>query len=116
MRSGRSLKGRLRRAVTAALVGALTIAVAVAAPAEATWTSTYSLSATGWQGQDSPTVAVDRQGDSLLVWAACISGQSGCYFQVQARIRGASGSMGAIKPLSPFGTGAFWPQVASHAV
>jgi hypothetical protein len=116
MRSGRSSKGRLKRAVTATLVGALAIAVTVAAPAEATWTSTYNLSATGWQGQDSPTVAVDRQGDSLLVWAACISGQSGCSFQVQARIRSAYGTMGAIKTLSSISTGSFWPKVASDDV
>ena len=42
--------------------------IAVVGPAEAaTWTSTYNVSATGWSGNE-PLVAVDRQGDSLMVW------------------------------------------------
>jgi hypothetical protein len=81
--------------------------------AHAAWTSTYNVSPTGWMGQDSPTVAVDRQGDSLLVWAACDGSQPSCYHQVQARIKPHSGSMGSIKTLSPAGTVSSWPQVAS---
>ncbi|HEX2772503.1 MAG TPA: hypothetical protein VHN18_08755 [Micromonosporaceae bacterium] len=97
------------------MVAALTVGlIAIVGPAEAaTWTSTYNVSATGWMGQDSPTVAVDRQGDALLVWAACDGTKPYCYHQVQARIKPASGSMGAIKTLSPDGAVSAWPQVAS---
>lgn len=58
-------------------------------------------------------MAVDRQGDSLLVWAACNMSDSGCYFQVQARIKPRGAPMGPVKTLSPLGPVASWPQVAS---
>ena len=110
-RSGRS--GRvLRRAI--ALGGALSLAVGVAVlPAEAAWTGPYGLSAAGWTGQDSPTVAVDRQGDSLLVWAACDGTKPYCYHQVQARRKAAAGGLGPIMTLSPLGSSSAWPEVAS---
>lgn len=106
----------LIRTVAAAAVAALGAwLVVLTMPAEAaTWTSTYNVSASGWLGTDSPTVAVDRQGDALLVWTACDnSNTSGCYYQVQARIKPASGSMGSIKTLSPLGAVSAWPQAAS---
>lgn len=116
MRGGNSRRKRLlARAVAATVTGALGIwLVSVVVPAEAaTWSSTYNVSATGWMGQDSPTVAVDRQGDALLVWAACDLNSTYCFHQVQARIKPAAGSMGPIKTLSPLGTSSAWPQVAS---
>jgi hypothetical protein len=107
MRAGRWLRvGRL-----------LTVGVLVAAgllamnAARATWSTTRNVSAAGWEGQDSPTVAVDRQGRRLLVWAACNSALSGCYHQVQARFMPQGGTMGPILTLSPLGTSSAWPEV-----
>jgi hypothetical protein len=86
----------------------------VSQPAEASWTPVVTLSATGWQGQDWPVVAVSRQGQSLLVWSACKTGGTECIFQVQARIRHRGGGMGQVKTLSPLTAGdAAWPEVAS---
>jgi hypothetical protein len=103
------------RSIATAMVAVLTVGlIAIVGPAEAaTWTSTYNVSATGWLGTDSPIVAVDRQGDALLVWDACDGTKPYCYHQIQARIKPASGSMGAIKTLSPEGAVSAWPQVAS---
>jgi hypothetical protein len=87
----------------------LTVGVLVAAglltmhAARATWSTTRDVSAAGWEGQDSPTVAVDRLGRRLLVWAACNSALSGCYHQVQARFMPQGGAMGSILTLSPLG-------------
>jgi hypothetical protein len=95
----------------------LTVLVLVAAAllamnaARATWSTTRDVSAAGWEGQDSPTVAVDRQGRRLLVWAACNSALSGCYHQVQARFMPQGGAMGPILTLSPLGTWSAWPEV-----
>jgi hypothetical protein len=112
MRFGGGSRKVLTRAV--ALGGALALAMGVSVlPAEAAWTGTYAVSASGWQGQDSPTVATDRQGDSLLVWAACQTSSPGCYFQVQARLKSATGGLGPIRTLSPLGPSSFWPEVAT---
>jgi hypothetical protein len=95
----------------------LTVLVLVAAgllamnAARATWSTTRDVSAAGWEGQDSPTVAVDRQGRRLLVWAACNSALSGCYHQVQARFMPQGGAMGPILTLSPLGKATAWPEV-----
>jgi hypothetical protein len=105
-------KRRLTRAATAVL-GALSMWLVLVPPAEASWTPTDKVSPAGWMGQDSPKVAVDRQGDSLLVWAACKTGTSGCLFQVQAGLKPRRGPMGQVKTLSPLGPVASWPQVAS---
>ncbi|MEH1057235.1 hypothetical protein V6U89_18785 [Micromonospora sp. CPCC 206171] len=97
------------------MTGALTISLlTVASPAQAaSWTSIYGVSATGWMGQDSPTVSTDRQGDALLVWAACDLNSTYCLHQVQARIVPANGSMDSIKTLSPLGSSSSWPDAAS---
>ncbi|HZO64744.1 MAG TPA: hypothetical protein VFB74_07060 [Kribbellaceae bacterium] len=97
----------------AVVVTGLALTAVVAAPAGGAWTTTVPVSASGWTGQDSPTVAVDRQGDALLVWAACDAAASGCYHQVQARRRTAAGALGPILTLSPLGSSSAWPQVAS---
>src|SRR6266536_2365679 len=111
MRRGDRLVNRHLLRPATALVGALSIWLVIVPPAEASWTPTRSGSPAGWMGQDSPTVAVDRQGDSLLVWAACDISIPGCLFQVQARIKprhgvmgrrvSASGRVGALLRLSP---------------
>ncbi len=111
-RGDRFVNRHLLRTATA-LVGALSIWLVIVPPAEASWTPTRSVSPAGWMGQDSPTVAVDRQGNSLLVWAACDISIPGCLFQVQARIKPRRGAMGPIKTLSPLGAVTAWPQVAS---
>jgi hypothetical protein len=113
MRRGDRIVNRHLLRTATALVGALSMWLVIVPPAEASWTPTRSVSPAGWMGQDSPTVAVDRQGDSLLVWAACDTSIPGCLFQAQARIKPRRGPMGPIKTLSPLGPVASWPQVAS---
>jgi hypothetical protein len=95
---------------TAAGIG---VAATLTMTAEAAWTSTWNVSATGWSGSDSPQVAVDRQGDSLLAWTACDESTTYCYQRVQVRVRTASGTTGAIRTLSPDGASVAWPEVAS---
>lgn len=69
------------------------------------------MSADGWETQDSPTVAVDRQGDRLLVWVACDGTLPYCYHQVQARTMPLGREIGSIRKLSPMGTASAWPEV-----
>lgn len=95
------------------MIGALSMWLLMVPPAEASWTPVRTLSLPGWTGQPAPVVAVDRQGDSLLVWAACNQSLTGCPFRVQARIRHSGGSMGPVTTLSPPQSEAFWPRVAS---
>lgn len=116
MRGGqRRRKRRLARPLAAVTAGTLGMwLMTVVLPAEAaTWSPTYNVSASGWMGQDSPTVSVDRQADALLVWAACDLNSMYCLHQVQFRIKPAIGSMGPIRTLSPLGTSSAWPQAAS---
>jgi hypothetical protein len=104
--------GRWLRAARVLTVGVLVAAgLLTMNAARATWSTTRTVSAAGWEGQDSPTVAVDRQGRRLLVWAACNSTLPGCYFQVQARFMPQGGAMGPILTLSPLGKATAWPEV-----
>ncbi|MFC0625967.1 hypothetical protein [Kribbella deserti] len=94
--------------------GVLLLAASTAVqPANAAWSGTYAASAAGWTAADSPTVAVDRQGDALLVWVACQASAPGCYHQVQVRLKSATGGLGPIRTLSPLGPSASWPEVAT---
>jgi hypothetical protein len=94
------------------VVGAVVIAGALVMPvAKGVWSTTRDVSADGWEAQDSPTVAVDRQGDRLLVWAACDGALPYCYHQVQARTMPLGRAMGPIRNLSPLGTVSAWPEV-----
>ena len=113
--SATALVRRATPAASAFLLGILALLlVAVVAPANAaTWTPTSDVSPSGWWGQDSPRVAVDRQGDSLLAWVACDPSNPGCYYQVLARIQPAVGELGPILTLSPLGASTAWPAVAS---
>ncbi len=131
MRIGdRTIRRRLRRftgaaAGSAAASGApaavslvavsLVAASLVAVPAQAaSWTPIQDVTAAGWSGTDSPTVATDRQGDSLLVWTACDDSLPSCYYQVQARLApGRGGALGPILTLSPRGAVSNWPEVAA---
>jgi hypothetical protein len=95
--------------VTAAVLGA---SLVLAAPAQAaTWTPVQDVSAPGWEGSDWPSVAVDREGDTILVWSASCG--DGCYsYQVQARIAPADGGpLGPVLTLSPVGPWGNWPEV-----
>jgi hypothetical protein len=93
-------------------VGAVVMAGALIAPvAKGVWSTTRDVSADGWEAQDSPTVAVDRQGDRLLVWAACDGALPYCYHQVQARTMPLGRAMGPIRNLSPLGSSSAWPEV-----
>lgn len=116
MRGGFGLGHRgLRRLAGAAASGVLGASLIVVGPAAATtWTPIQNVTAPGWSGQDSPTVTVDRDGDSLLVWAGCDENLPYCYHQVQARIAPADGGpFGPILTLSPLGSSSAWPQVAA---
>lgn len=81
--------------------------------AEAAWTSTWNVSASGWTPDDSPTVSVDRQGDALLAWNACDLSTPGCYYRIQTRVKTAGGTVTAIRTLSPDGAAPSWPEAAS---
>ncbi|HYN96254.1 MAG TPA: hypothetical protein VES42_20615 [Pilimelia sp.] len=109
---GRWRLGRLVGAVAGGVLGA---SLLVAVPARAaTWTPIQDVTAPGWSGSDAPTVAVDREGDSLLVWTACDDALPYCYHQAQARIAPAGGGpLGRILTLSPPGSSSSWPQVAA---
>ena len=107
------LTRRTLAAGVAITASALTVTVGVSAPAQAAWTTPWNVSAPGWLATDSPKVAVDRQGDAILVWEACDGAQPYCYHQIQARIKPASGSMTSIQNLSPLGADVAWPEVAT---
>ena len=115
MRDGFWPAGGWRRLAAAVACGVLGGSSLVVTPASAaTWTAIQDVSAPGWSGQDSSTVAVDREGDALLVWAGCDETKPYCYFQAQARLAPAGGGpLGPIATLSPVGTSSSWPQVAA---
>ncbi len=85
----------------------------VVSGAAGAWSPPRWVSAEGWSATDSPTVAVDRQGDALLVWEACDLRTAGCYHQIQARTRSRSGALGPIVNVSELGPAPAWPQVGS---
>jgi hypothetical protein len=91
--------------------GVLVASLLVAAPARAAqWSPVQDVTAPGWEGSDWPSVAVDRDGDTLLVWPAtcpdCFSSQ------IQARIAPANGGpLGPVLTLTEHGALASWPEV-----
>jgi hypothetical protein len=91
---------------------AICILVAVSR-ASAAWGPPRWVSPDGWGATDSPTVAVDRQGDALLVWVACDLRAPGCYHQVQARRRSRTGGLGPVMNVSEPGPEPAWSQVAT---
>ncbi|MFI9151085.1 hypothetical protein [Streptomyces sp. NPDC053367] len=112
-RHRRSVKGRVWAGVAAAAAAGVAVAATLTTSAGAAWTSTWNVSASGWTASDSPQVAVDRQGDSLLAWTACDQSTPGCYYRVQTRVRTAAGATGAIRTLSPDGAAVSFPEIAS---
>jgi hypothetical protein len=70
------------------------------------------------RGGSSPQVAVDADGDALVVWrhvdATTSCGGGGC-FRIQARARSAAGTLGAVLTLSPAGQNSDFPQVGIDA-
>ncbi|GIJ68006.1 hypothetical protein [Virgisporangium ochraceum] len=111
---------KLIRALTAALVGVavgvaagvVSVVAVAASPASAAWTAVRTLSPPNWSGQDQPTVAVDRQGDALLVWAGCDGSAGYCTDRVQVQRRTRAGALGPVRLVTPAGMSATWPKVA----
>ncbi len=106
------VRWRIARMLIANLFVAIWILLAVSR-ASAAWSPPRWVSPDGWTATDSPTVAVDREGDALLVWEACDLQTPGCYHQVQARRRSQTGSLGPVMNVSELGPEPAWPQVAS---
>ncbi|MFG2121962.1 hypothetical protein [Streptomyces sp. NPDC048710] len=99
--------------MSAAAAAGLAVTATVGMDAEAAWTSSWNVSASGWSAADSPQVSVDRQGDALLAWTAGDMSTTYSYQRVQTRVRYASGTKGAIRTLSPDGAAVSWPEIAS---
>jgi hypothetical protein len=81
-----------------------------AALAETAAPSIQRLSPTGTDARE-PEVAVDSNGNALVVWTAF----DGSSWRIQARRRAASGNLGPIQVLSPAGGDAFGPVVDMNA-
>ena len=112
-RTRRTRRRQLAKAALAVTAGLSTWLVMTPA-AEARWSPATRLSPTGWLGQDWPSVAVDRHGNTLLAWAACQTGQTECVYRVQVRTRSRSGRLGTVKTISPLRSAdAAWPEVAT---
>ena len=58
----RRIAKRLLTRTAMAMTGALRLWLDAVPPAEGSWTPTINISPARWGDQDSPTVAVDRQG------------------------------------------------------
>lgn len=102
----------MSRLLTAAALVVIGILVAVNVAAGA-WSPARWVTADGWLGTDSPTLALDRRGDGLLVWTGCDLSTPRCYFLVQARTRSRRGRLGPILNLSELGQAPAWPRVVS---
>lgn len=64
-RHRRSVKRRALAGVSVAAAAGIAATATMTTNAEAAWTSTWNVSASGWTTDDSPTVSVDRQGGHL---------------------------------------------------
>ncbi len=96
---------RLHVGAVAALVVASTLLSAF--PAHAAWTAPVDLSP-GGQSADGEQVAVDPQGNAMVVWRR----SDGTNERIEARTRSVTGEPGAVQLLSPAGSDAAQPQVA----
>jgi hypothetical protein len=100
-------------------VVALTVAMggwlAMMQAAEASWTPVVTVTPPGWQGQDTPSLAVDGNGNTTLAWVGYGCPDCGAIYQVQTRIRFATGRMGPVQALSPRTVTEVWPKVAVDA-
>jgi hypothetical protein len=95
----------------AAAVAALTGVAAGAAAGR--WGGPKFVSADGWMATDALALAVDRQGEALLVWEACDLATAGCYHQVQARTLTRRGRLGPVVNVSELGPAVALPKAAS---
>ncbi|WP_406317142.1 hypothetical protein [Streptomyces sp. NBC_00118] len=111
-RHRRSTKRRLIGAGAVATVAGIALTATLGVNADAAWTSTWNVTASGWSGQDDPQVSIDRSGDALLAWAAMDNANSS-YFRVQTRVKYANGTLGATRTLSPDGRAISWVQADS---
>ncbi|MEV3853955.1 hypothetical protein AB0J38_06465 [Streptomyces sp. NPDC050095] len=107
------MKRRILAGVSVAAAAGIAAAAAFAMNAEATWTSAWSVSASGWTPDDSPGVSMDRQGDALLSWSAGDQSTTYSYNRIQTRVKYRDGSTGAIRTLSPDGAAVAWPEADS---
>lgn len=107
------MKRRFLAGMSVAAAAGLALTATVTLNAQAAWTSTWNVSASGWTADDSPRVAVDRQGDALLTWRACDTSTTYCHYRIQTRTRTASGTAGTVRSLSPEGASVAWPEVDS---
>jgi hypothetical protein len=106
-----------RRIIKAAAVaaGAAAMTLVTAGSAVASWSPIARMTASRWEGEAPPAVAVSRNGTELLAWSAFNEdGRNGypCSNQIQLRIRSRSGKLGPIRTLTPGCKGADWPAVA----
>jgi hypothetical protein len=83
-----------------------------ASPPAAAWGPPRWVSAEAWSATDTPTVAVDRQGDALLAWEACDGRLPACDHRIQLRTRGRGGAFGPVIDVSDPGAAPAWPEVA----
>ncbi|WP_020575412.1 hypothetical protein [Actinopolymorpha alba] len=110
-RGGTVVKGR-RRLMALVFALACVLLVNLSAPANAAWSTSWQVSASGWDPSNPRDMAVDRQGDAIFVWMADNRQTLGSD-QVQMRMKPASGSAGSIKTLSALGPLSTAPQAAS---
>jgi hypothetical protein len=89
------------------------IGVLVAVSRAGAWGPPRWVSADGWLGTDSIAIAIDRQGDALLVWQGCDLATPGCYDQLQARTWSRRARLGPIVDVTQPGPATAWQQVAS---
>jgi hypothetical protein len=83
-----------------------------AVAAAASWGPSRWGSGDGWSAADWPGVAVDRDGNALLVWPASDDRLPGGSYRIQARAWSRSGRLGPILNLSELGPAPAWPEVA----
>jgi hypothetical protein len=100
--------GRLILVVVLLAVAATCGAVAAAA----SWGPSRWVSGDGWSAADWPAVAVDRDGNGLLVWPAADDRFPGSSYRIQSRAWSRSGRLGPILNLSELGPAPAWPEVA----
>ncbi len=98
-----------------ALIVAMGGWLAMMPAAEASWTPVVLVSPPGWQGQDTPSLAVDGNGNTTLAWVGYGCPHCGTRLQVQTRIRSHTGRMGPIQALSPLTGWESWPKAAVDA-
>src|SRR4029077_2410998 len=83
-----------------------------AVAAAASWAPSRWVSGDGWSAADWPGVAVDRDGNALLVWPGSDDRLPGGFSRIQARAWRRSGRLGPILNLSELGPAPAWPEVA----